>query len=84
MRDDEKTSPESLGKACLLLQQNGFYTIAAVLERYGNPALLRDLLEEWRRTPFFDDEDDWGKWVDDFHRRVDAAIGPNWRDEVSK
>lgn len=34
MRDDEKVSVESIGKACLLLRENGFFTIADVVERH--------------------------------------------------
>lgn len=34
MRDDEKCSVESVGKACLLLRENGFFSIADVVERH--------------------------------------------------
>lgn len=36
--------------------------------------VLRDLLIEWRRTPFFDDEDDWNAWVMNFGSRVELAL----------
>ena len=35
---------------------------------------LRCLLIEWTKTPFFDDEDDWQRWVDEFGARVREAI----------
>ena len=37
-------------------------------------ARLAGLLQEWRRTPFFETEEDWRAWVDDFGSRVDAAL----------
>jgi|SRR3990167_7588764 len=35
---------------------------------------LRDLLVEWRNTPFFETREEWEAWVADFGMRVDAIL----------
>lgn len=40
----------------------------------GTLAYAKILLKEWRNTPFFENREDWERWVADFGGRVDEVL----------